>query len=153
MTYSKGLHTYNLTDKSGRPVVWNRFTQYKKGIFDKERSQKFIVYIYKLLDQKAGRNQWIIVGDGQDVVGENVNVQLIYQVSDILEKHYPSALWRGLGLDLPTFFVDIIVEVLKYMSPAIRETVSLITSSQLPDYLNMKDTPSYKMKNLITPKP
>ena len=147
------MHTYDLKDKTGRPLLWIRFTQYKKGVWDRERSKKYLVYIFELLEQKAGGKGFTMIGDGKDCASENVDVDLIYHLIEVLEKYYPGAIYRSVALDLPQFFIDIMTEVIKNLTPSLKDTVSFINAPQLTEVLNQDQIPAYKLKTLATPKP
>ena len=154
--FSKGLHTYNITDKMGRPVLWNRFTQYKRGFWKKEQSKRFLVYIYELLDQKAGRNRWMMVGDGQDVVKENISLELVYHMVNILEKYYPASLNKMVALDMPQFLLDIGKDLIKIASPELKDVIVFVNGlAQLSEIFNQDQIPAYKLNlySLPTPKP
>ena len=151
----KGLVIKNLTDKSGRPVFWIRFAQYKRGIFDKERSKKYIVCIYELLDQIAGRNQMVAITDGRDVVGENINVELVYAITDIFDTYYPVSLCKAVGLGFPQFLLDIARDIMKHNSPELNNVIDYINDpSQLTETFNPDQIHVLKLNSIeTTPKP
>ena len=143
----QGLHYYNFTDKTGRPVLWNRFTKYKKGTVDKERSKR----IYEIMEEKAGRNGWIMVGDGQDVVPENINVDLMYNMVDFLMKYYPSGIYLDIALDLPPFFAEIVNDIIAYLNPSLRKMARLYNSNQLMEVFHQVHIPAYKLSLMNKP--
>ena len=134
-------------------MIWNRFAVYKRGQFDVERSKQFMVCIYEMLEKQGGKNGWLMIGDGQNVVGENVNVQLIYSMLEVTEKYYPNGLKNSIPLDLPQFFIDIVKEILPHMSPDLLKTVVFMNSTELREkVLNEDNIPAYK-RALIGLKP
>ena len=133
--------------------MWIRFAQYKRGRWSSERSIRYIVWIYEWLEGIAGRNGWTMIGDGKDCASENVNVELIYNLSDVLEKYYPLALWKGVGYDLPPFFHGIMLEVCSHLTPSLVDTVVFLNGPQLLDVINQDQIPAWKLKTWTTPKP
>ena len=109
-----------------------------------------------MLDQKDERNRWIIAGDGQDVVRENINLELVYHMVNILEKCHPVSLYKDISLELPPFLVDIVKDIIKIASPELKNVIVFVNGlAQLSEIFNQDQIPAYKLNlySLPTPKP
>ena len=112
-----------------------------------------MVHIFETLDKKSGRNGWLMLGDGVVVLPENVNSELIHFLVQIVDHHYPLSVVKGICLDFPTFFVEIIKELMSHMSSWAKDRVSFINGSQLSEIMDQDQIPAYKLKSLTAPKP
>ena len=94
-----------------------------------------------------------MIGDGEDVGKINVDVELLYHLTELTDRYYSDAFYKAIGLNFPQFFVDVGKDILKSLTPAIQNTVSFANGvSQLTNIMNHDQIPTYKLNLYNKPK-
>ena len=109
----------------------------------RELFKKFFVFVMETLDKmNTGKGLTVLV-DCQDSGLSNVDFDFIMFLKPIQSKYYPGLLKLQLNCDIPWILTSISQVILSLMPAKTRKLMTFVKRSQLTDYINEDNIPSY----------
>ena len=145
----KGVFPDEKIDKEGRPIFWIQFMKYSKQ--ERERNKQYMIYLFDKFERKNGRNGYTVVGDANEVVSANVDLDLFQFMIEVMQKYFPRGIKLALGIDVNPVMEEVYPIIVSYMAPEFREVIKLISRTKLLDYMDEKYLPLHlkSIKNEI----